>query len=403
MKKEFTFIKGMYTNKPLFDNGIIKDSLFILNKRCNKVDLESIDNAPTQKILLGASKNRVCKLYSITPDQIIMEGNLVQNESGNSYKFTTTVRDTCISDPTENIPTSVKDCAKTLIEDCLNVTYNLSTDNIGINEDKSPINVNFDYSGKRFVKSMRFKVTGKVNKLSFETLSDVLAADETIYSFSGNNYTVQNYLAGSYFLNGHKYTECSKHLYVTVLDELTIDIDILDIEEKTLIKTVAKIYNLPNGFYFKTTRGSSEKKYQVSQSNTIREYCVYDSRGNFMGEICLPVEETNHLRKDNVSDNMYIIQGDSPVALKQNYPTETANLVVYTIDEITEDITVKDGIAYKKDSDDSIYKRLSKTESVDVDSKLVQMQEPTILSPIYGDNYIIEIDPTKIEITATEA
>lgn len=401
--EEFKFIKGVYTNKPIFGSDILKDSLFILNKNGDKVDFSSTDNAATQKILLDASEGKVCKLYNITPDQIIMEGNLVQKESGNSYKFTTTVRDTCISDTTETVPTSVKDCAKILIEDCLSVTYNLNINNIGINEDKSPIDVNFYYNEKPFVKSMRFKVTGKVNKLTFKTLSEVLAADETIYSFSGNNYTMHKHLAGSYFLNGYKYTECSKRSYVTVLDELTIDVSILNVGEITSIETVAENYILPDGFYFEKTNGSFGKMYQVSQSNTLRNYYVYDESNNYKGEICLPVKESNHLRKEDVSDNMYIIkEDDSLVALKDNFPTETAQLVVYDISEIAYDTTVKDGIAYKKDSDDFIYKRLSKTEPVDVDSRLVQMQEPTILSPIYGDDYIIEIDPTKVKITATE-
>lgn len=401
--KEFKFIRGVYTNKPIFDSDILKDSLIILNKNGDEVGLESIDDAPTQKFLLGASEGKVCKLYNITPDQIIMEGNLLQNESGNSYKFTTTVRDTCISDPTETVPTNVKDCAKTLIEKCLNVTYNLNTNDIGIDEDKTPINVEFDYNGKRFVKSMRFKVTGKVNKLSFETLNDVLAADETIYSFNGDNYTVQNYLTGSYFLNGYKYTECSKYCYVTVLDELTIDVDTLVSGKKTSIETIAEKYNLPTDYYFKTTRDSTEHILQVSQSNIFRDYCVYKKDDIFICEICLPVEESNHLRKEKVSNNMYIIKDDDLAALKDNFPTETAQLVVYDINEITNDITVKDSIAYKKDSDDSIYKTLSKNEQIAVESGIVKMQDTVTLSPIHGDNYIIEIDPTMIGVSATEA
>lgn len=406
MKKEFKFVRGLYTDKPLFDDTIKEESLFILNQKGEEMGFEDKDDEPTQKKLLNASSSveRERKLYTITPEQITMEGNLVRGENNNSYSFTSTVKDTCVSDSTESVPQNVKNKAKTLIEGCLFTSYNLGVDNIGIAEDKDPINIDFSYNDKPFTKSMRFKVTGKVRKLSFGILDGVLTEDATVYAFNkeNGNYNICESLTGSYFSNGVKYIEAESDTYTTVLKTLEIDVNELATNEYTP-ECVAENYALPEGYYFKSFNDNLTHLLEVQQDNDKRDYYIYNPNNVMICKVRLPLECDNHLREGSVTESMYIVNDDRSLQkLEQYFPNKTTTLKVYTI---TDDITsyeIYNDTVYEKDSGDSIYKKLEKDQMVPLNKNLVYMSSPTVLSPKYGENYIIEIVPDKVFITATE-
>lgn len=401
--KEFKFVRGVYTNKSLFDNTTKNNSLFILDTKGVEVGLNAIDNESTQTQLVGASDaNRDCKLYTITPEQITMKGNLVQGVTGNSYKFTPEVKAICVSDPTEKIPLNVKTMAENLIMDCLSFNYSLNKENIGINQDKDPINVNFNYNEKSFIKPMRFKVTGEVKKYDLETLDGVLLKNEIVYIFNNDDYEIGEALEGSYFNNGIKYTKCSSENYTSVLKELVIDIESLNKDKKTQITSVAETYFAPGGYYFKTTEESDDVKLtELSLNETSNDYYVYNRDGVKLGEIRLPYKENVHLFKDSVNDNMYIITTKGLVKLKDNYPNETQNLQVYNITGEVSLYEVKNDSVYKKHSDD-VYKKLCNYSTETVSDTYVSLTDTTTLSPVNKSDYIIELDPEMVNIIASE-
>ncbi|MBQ2395893.1 MAG: hypothetical protein II304_02455 [Bacteroidales bacterium] len=403
--KEFKFVRGVYTNKQLFDGDTIDESLFILDANCTEVRLDAIDNESTQTQLVAASEaNRDCKLYTITPAQITMKGDLTQSTNGNFYKFTPDVKEICVSNTAEKIPDSVKAKAKTLLsslrDNCEKV---LSKEDIGIGEGSRPdsVGVTFGYGSKNFTKSMKFKVKGTVTKRSFIDLNGKAENNDIVYTLKDNIYKLCTNLTGSFFLNGKKQIEAENNVYKIPKKTTTLSRDKLDegydfcVEEAE----VADTYQLPSGYCLKNkdmtfTHGDIPIEiYKTDDTNT--KVCKFsmDTTGMFLFQTDL--------------DNMYIVDDiDNTITQLTNdihNRYREQNLQVYTIeDDIREYTVIEDSIC--KDDTSAVNTRYIKVTDTDYNAEVndnVQMLDKYIISPKHGQNYFIEIN-SNVKVTASE-
>lgn len=396
MKKEFKFVRGLYTNKPLFDDTIKEESLFILNQKGEEMDFGDIDDEPTQTKLLGASPatERERKLYTITPAQIVMGGKLVRGNI-NSYEFTPTLKNVCVSDTTEIIPDVVREQAITILSE-LTANYSaLTTNNIGIGENSNPdsVNVAFSYGKKDFVKQMTFKVTGKVDKKGLENITGhYTGACYALYK-SGNSVNPTN-VTDEVFNNGHIQKRYTGDIYNFVDEEAVIEI-----VKNSFFKSdiVAKKYRLLPGYSF--SQGNSS---DIERSYSEESYIIYFNN-KVVGSFTAPDRDGYLFDTDSDLDKLYIINDeDNFVSLDKYFPYGDKNVEVYDDDSCY----VYSGLAYKNENENEnvTYKKLTtNVDNIDVENRYVSMLDIVTLSPIHGEDYIIEINPDNVYITATES
>lgn len=400
--KEFKFVRGVYTKKPLFDNDTIEESLFILDKDGNEIKLNSIDDDATQIQLVGASDdNRECKLYAITSEQITISGSLVQSTEGNFYKFTPEVKANCVSDLTEEIPKSVREEAKTML-DCLENTCQsvLTKDDIGIGEYAPPVNISFFYNdGKSFTKNMMFKVEGSVSKTMLEDISGKYN-DQGYISYNGGKVNPCN--VEGVFNNGKKQKKAPSKVYSFAAN--TIEIDESDISADKFTKAVAHKYSIPEGYSFNNNVDAPITTINYVAGMTATIYRKYNDAFTQVSSFIMPESSGYVFDNDNIIDEMFIVECSDFVSVINDFPYGKDNIEVYNSD----DYYACDGAAYTDDTGiqevNAIYKKLTTTtEIVDVGINIIDVLDAVTLSPKYGPDYIITIDPSKIWVTATES
>lgn len=396
--EEFKFVRGLYTNKPLFDDTIKEESLFILNQKGEEMDFGDIDDEPTQTKLLGASPatERERKLYTITPAQIVMGGKLVRGNT-NSYEFTPTLKDVCVSDTTEIIPDVVREKAITILSE-LTANYSaLTTNNIGIGENSNPdsVNVTFSYGEKDFVKQMTFKVTGKVDKKDLENITGPYTGDCYALYKSGNSVNPTS-VTDKVFNNGHIQKRYTGTIYNFVAEEAVVTTKNGSFKSDI----VAKKYKLPDGLSFSIGRNDIECSY--SEKSHIIYFSGTDS---IAGRFTAPSRDGYLFDTDSDLDKLYIINDkDNFVSLDNNnhFPYGNKNVEVYDNDSYY----VYSGLAYinENENENVTYKKLTtNVDNIDVENRYVSMLDIVTLSPIHGKDYIIEINPDNVYITATES
>lgn len=395
MKKEFKFVRGLYTNKPLFDDTIKEESLFILNQKGEEMDFGDIDDEPTQTKLLGASPatERERKLYTITPAQIVMGGKLVRGNT-NSYEFTPTLKDVCVSDTTEIIPDDVREQAITILSE-LTANYGaLTTNNIGIGENSNPdsVNVAFSYGKKDFVKQMTFKVTGKIDKTGLENITGHHTG--ACYALYKNSNSVNpTNVTDKVFNNGYIQKRYTGVIYNFVAKKADVTLS----EGHFKSDIVAKKYTLPSGFSFS----------QYNHNDIVRNYSeetyIVFCNGNIVGNFTAPKRDGYLFDNDSDLDKLYIINDeDNFVSLDNYFPYGNKNVEVYNDDSYY----VYKGLAYENENENEniTYKKLTtNVDNIDVENGYVSMLDIVTLSPIHGEDYIIEINPDNVYITATES
>lgn len=393
MKKEFKFVRGLYTNKPLFDDTIKEESLFILNQKGEEMDFGDIDDEPTQTKLLGASPatERERKLYTITPAQIVMGGKLVRGNT-NSYEFTPTLKDVCVSDTTEIIPDVVREQAITILSE-LTANYNaLTPNNIGIGENSNPdsVNVAFSYRKKDFVKQMTFKVTGKVDKKGLKNITGHHTGACYALHKNGNSVNPTN-VTDKVFNNGYIQKRYTGVIYNFVYKEADITIS----EGRFKSDIVAKKYTLPSGFSF------SQYNHNDIECSYSEEPRIVFCNGNIVGNFTAPNRNGYLFDNDSDLDKLYIINDeDNFVSLDDYFPYGNKNVEVYNDDSYY----VYKGLAYENENENITYKILTtNVDNIDVENGYVSMLDIVTLSPIHGEDYIIEINPDNVYITATES
>lgn len=379
MKKEFKFIKGLYTNKNLFDDEIVNESLIILDSNSVQVAPSAIDDANTQSQLINASNDNVCKLYTITPSQITMSGSLSKGDVS-IYEFTPNVNKRCENDD-EEIPDNVKTKAEQYLKNDLTANWsNLEVDSIGIGKNTSPSYtvVNFEYNNKEFTKDLRFRVEGYVTKKSLKNLNknDICTFNDPVYIYDSNNKAYRRYnneIKFTLFTNGRK-QKPKITLYHTPMQ--TADVII---SQSPILLPIAETYRF---------------KYRENGDiiNILSYQEVKDLNGTYYlngTTMILTFQEDNgytYLFKEDVTNSMYIVEDNNYVELGKTY-MYNSSISVYDFSELTNDET-----------DPNIYKTIDGAgTSVEVDQTYVKLTNIYTIAPNYHNDYIIEItSDTKI-------
>lgn len=414
MRKEFKFVRGLYTKKKLFDADIINDSFVILDEKGVEVSFDAEDDSKTQSQLINASSDgRVCKVYTITPDKITMEGNL---EKEGDYKFTPTVKE--IIDDDETIPENVKTNAETFLEEHLTADYTaLTADNIGIGEGSDPdfVDIIFtdkDNNKKSFTRNMKFRVEGKVNKSSFVNIErgavDPTETQVYVLNLNGDRYDIATGVSNTdLFIEGRKQVIVSgKSKYFPAKN-----ITLRKSGAYAIADNVAHTYIAPNGYIFDVTQSEELPASEIGLNSGTTLYNL-SIRGGNMGLTDLTFDistlgVSNYIYADFVaSADLYMIasSGNLEKITKNNYPYDQQ---IYTYD--SDNYNVYNGSVYKNDSDDlNIYKVAGSPEETNVSEGLVEVAlDNKTISPIHNfekdDGYIITIDENKISITAKES
>ena len=413
MRKEFKFVRGLYTKKKLFDADIINDSFVILDEKCVEVSFDAEDDSKTQSQLINASSDgRVRKVYTITPDKITMEGNL---EKKGDYKFTPTVKE--IIDDDEIIPENVKTNAETFLEEHLTADYTaLTADNIGIGEGSDPdfVDIIFtdkDNNKKSFTRNMKFRVEGKVNKSSFVNIErgtvDPTETPVYVLNSNGDRYDRATGVSDKdLFIKGRKQESVGGTSKYFPAKKTTLR----ESGAYAIADKVAHTYIAPNGYIFDVTQ-TEELPSSYIGSNSSTTFNLSINGGN-MGLTYLTFDisklgVSNYIYADFVAGaDLYMIasSGNLEKITKDNYPYEQQ---IYTYD--SDNYNVYNGSVYKNDSSDlNTYKVAGSPEETNVDNGLVEVAlDNKTISPIHNfekdDGYIITIDENKISITAKES
>lgn len=413
MRKEFKFVRGLYTKKKLFDADIINDSFVILDEKGVKVDFNAEDDNTTQSQLINASSDgRVCKVYTITPDKITMKGNL---EKEGDYKFTPTVKE--IIDDDETIPENVKTNAETFLEEHLTADYVLTADNIGIGEGSDPdfVDIIFtdkDNNKKSFTRNMKFRVEGKVNKSSFVTIErgTVDPKETIVYVLNSNRdrYDIAADVSDTdLFIEGRKQESVGGTSKYFPAKSITLIKD----GELAIADNVANTYIAPDGYIFDVTQSKELPASRIGLNSGVILYNLSIISGN-MGQPHLTFNistlgVSNYIYDYSVdSADLYMIasSGNLEKITINNYPYEQQ---IYTYD--SDNYNVYNKSVYKNDSGDlNIYKVAGSPEETNVSEGLVEVAlDNKTISPIHNfekdDGYIITIDENKISITAKES
>lgn len=384
MKKEFKFIKGLYTNKNLFDDEIVNESLIILDSNSVQVVPSAIDDANTQSQLINASNDNVCKLYTITPSQITMSGSLSKGDVSR-YEFTPNVNKRCENDD-EEIPDNVKTKAEQYLKNDLTADWsNLEVDSIGIGKSTSPSYtvVNFEYNNKEFTKDLRFRVEGYVTKKSLKNLNknDICTFNDPVYIYDSDNKAYRRYnneIKFTLFTDGRKQKPkiTSYHTPKQTADVI--------ISQSPILLPIAETYRFKyseNGDIINTLSYQDVKDlngpYQI---------------GNHRVTFIFRDNESEYLFEKDVTDDMYVtVEDNNYVKLESAYKYDSS-ISVYDFSELTDDET-----------DPNIYKTIDGAgTSVEVDQTYVKLTNIYTIAPNYHNDYIIEITSETI-ITATES
>lgn len=395
MKKEFKFIKGVYTENPLF-NDDIRQSLLILDELGDPIDFEAVDNKETQDALIRVSDNNVCKLYTVTSNQITVEGTL---KAPNTYNFTACAKDQCESG--EKIPEIALNRANDLLKTGLQANLsNLDKSKISIGKDSEAedVKVNITYNeNKVFTKQMKFRVEGDVNvktlenltKLTFCSIDDVYCYDPTDKTYTQYNNSIKFIL----FEDGKKQKIDSKQMEFPISTfEVPILPGILPTLNEIKVK-VANNYALSNMYTFKVNgdfvRTASYKQLANNLENE-RVY-IYDENKMPSTSFILPQLEETILLDDNITDKMYIENGDNGYTKLNKGEHFEKTMTVYDINNLSEE------------NDSKIYKKVTENKSLSVNTELVTLTDLNVIAPVITESQIVTIDPEKVTIIARES
>ena len=393
MKKEFTFIKGVYTENPLF-NDDIKQSLLILDQLGNPIDFEAVDNKETQDSLVRVSDSNVCKLYTVTSNQITVEGKL---NATNTYNFTACVKGQCESG--ENIPEKPLNKANDILKTGLRANLShLDKSKISIcnNSEAPDVEVNFTYNeNKVFTKQMKFRVEGDVNvktlenltKLTFSHIDDVYSYDYTSNTHTQYNNNIDFIL----FKDGKKQKIDSEQM---TFPPLAFEVPILPALPEIKVE-VANNYVLPNGYTFKVNDDFVNTASYTQLANNLEQERVNIYKNKITAKsFTLPQLTENILLDDNITDNMYIKNGDNGYTKLNKGEHFEKTMTVYDIDisKLSDD-----------DDDTKIYKEVTKSEPLPVNEKLVRVIDHNVIAPILDESRIVTRVPEKVNIIARES
>lgn len=396
MKKEFKFIKGVYTENPLF-NDDIKQSLLILDKSGNPIDFEAVDNKETQDSLIRVSDSNVCKLYTVTSNQITVEGTL---KAPNTYNFTACAKGQCESG--ENIPEIALNKANDLLKTGLRADLsNLDKSKISIGNDSEArdVEVNITYNeNKVFTKQMKFRVEGDVNvktlenltKLSFGHIDDVYSYDYTSNTHTQYNNNIDFIL----FNNGKKQKIDSKQMTfpplkfkVPVLPNPTLpafSVGNVKVANEYVLSNTSYTFKVDGEFVqtasYKQLADNLENKRVSLYKNEIIE-----------ASFILPQLEETILLDDNITDTMYIKNGDNGYTKLNKGEHFDKTMTVYDISSLSD---------Y---NDSKIYKKVTKNMSLPVNTELVTLTDLNVIAPVITTSQIVTIDPEKVTIIARES
>lgn len=385
MKKEFTFIKGVYTENPLF-NDDIKQSLLILDKLGNPIDFEAVDNKETQNSLIEVSDGNVCKLYTVTSNQITVIGTLT---APNTYNFTACAKDQCESG--EKIPEKALNRAN----DLLNTGLQANLDNlenskiaIGNNSEAQDVEVNITYNtNKIFTKQMKFRVEGDVNVKTLENLTKLTFCHiDDVYSYDSKYDTYTQYddnIDSILFKNGKKQKIDSK--------QMRFPVSVFEVSVSNGVEVeVANNYKLSDAYYFNVDGHFVNNASYNQLANNLKEnklVKIYENETEITS-FALPQLEDSILLDDNITENMYYIKnGDNNYTKLKSGEHFGKTMTVYELSE---------------ENDSKIYKKVTKNVSLPVDNELVKLTDPNVIAPVLKTNQIVTIDPEKVTIIARE-
>lgn len=395
MKKEFKFIKGVYTENPLF-NDDIRQSLLILDELGNPIDFEAVDNKETQDALIRVSDNNVCKLYTVTSNQITVEGTL---KAPNTYNFTACAKGQCESG--EKIPEKALNRANDLLKTGLQANLShldKSKISIGKDSEAEDVEVNITYNeNKVFTKQMKFRVEGDVNVKTLEKLTKLTFCssidDVYCYDLTYNTYTqYNNNIEFILFKNGKKQKIDSKQMEFPISEfEVPILPDTLPILNEIKVK-VANNYVLHNPYTFKVNNDFVQTASYKELANNLENERVYIYENKIPEtSFILPQLEETILLDDSITDNMYIENGDNGYTKLNKGEHFDKTMTVYDINNLSDE------------NDSKIYKKVTKNKSLPVNTELVTLTDLNVIAPVITTSQIVTIDPEKVTIIARES
>lgn len=404
MREEFKFVKGLYTNKKLFDDDIVNNSFVILDKNCQEVSFDAEDNSKTQSQLISVSDDdRVCKLYTITPDKITMEGNLVKGDESD-YKFTPKINKSI--DDNEMIPSDVINTASEKL--ALTAKYNLNVGNIGIGKDSNPgsVKVTFTYDGKSFTRDMTFKATGYVDKRLLVPIIDATGAsleNEEVYYLEDDKYKrLSNIKDTDVFHNGRKQEKVQ--VAETIFPANEIQLRIED-SIKAIADSPAHHYKAPDNYKFNHNNSDKLTYTEIleSGSSSFTLGSISSGQGALLNLTFTPPSDNNCLYLPNAK-NKYIIESNKFIEItdENNYPFGTEQAIYDNTNYYP-----YEGFAYQDSSTDANeYKKLDNPTTIPINSDNVRMTNTYTAAPLFnldeGHPYTIAIKEDSFKITATE-
>lgn len=405
MREEFKFVKGLYTNKKLFDNDIINDSFVILDKNCQEVGFGAEDNSKTQSQLINASEDRVCKLYTITPDKITMKGNLEEGTEGSSYKFTPKINESI--DDNETIPSDVIKTASEKL--ALTANYNLNVGNIGIGEGSDPASVEVTFTGineKSFKRNMIFRATGYVDRRSLIPIGDVTGAslkNKEVYYLEDNKYErLFDINDNDVFRNGRKQEKVQ--VAETIFPAYEIQLRIED--RNAIADNPAHYYKAPKDYKFDCNDDVKLTPVEILESNlsSFDLIPIYSGQGALPKLTFIPPSDDNCTYLP-YAIGKYIIESNTFKKIDEsgkNYPYGK-NQALYD----NNNYYPYNGFAYQDSSTDTNeYKKLDDPTTEPISSNNVVMTNIHTAAPLFNLDkdhpYTIAIKEDTFSITATE-